>query len=108
MDNLQWDATCLPLKTDAIDVFISDLPFGKKNGSMKKNWQLYPDLLKEMARVCRTKTGRAVLLTKDKKAMARAYGQSVKYWRRKYTYWINIGGLQAAIYLLQRTSIPIH
>ena len=36
-------------------------------GSRKKNWDLYPSCLREMARVCRPGTGKAVLLTQDKK-----------------------------------------
>ena len=92
---------------NAVDVFITDLPFGKKSGSMVKNWQLYPEVLLEMARVCQMKTGRAVLLTKDKKAISKAFSQTMHVWRKKFTYWINIGGLQAGVYILQRTSNPV-
>jgi len=34
------------------------------------NWKLYPDALKELGRVCKPHTGRAVLLTYDTKVMA--------------------------------------
>ena len=34
------------------------------------NWRLYPAALKELGRVCKPLTGRAVLLTYDTKVMA--------------------------------------
>ena len=34
------------------------------------NWQLYPQALEEMGRVCRPSTGRAVLLTHDNRALS--------------------------------------
>ena len=34
------------------------------------NWQLYPQALLEMGRVCRPSTGRAVLLTHDNRALS--------------------------------------
>ena len=34
------------------------------------NWQLYPQALQEMGRVCRSSTARAVLLTHDNKALS--------------------------------------
>lgn len=40
-------------------------------GSRKKNWELYPSCLREMARVCRPDTGKAVLLTQNKKCFAK-------------------------------------
>jgi tRNA G10 N-methylase Trm11 len=107
VDTFLWDACRLPLKTNSIDVFITDLPFGKKSGSMVKNWQLYPEVLLEMARVCQVKTGRAAILTKDKKAISKAYTQTAQFWRKRFTYWINIGGLQAGVYVLQRTTTTI-
>lgn len=45
--------------------------FLKRMGSKKKNWDLYPLCLREMARVCRPGSGKAVLLTQDKKCFAK-------------------------------------
>ena len=100
-----WNACHLPLKSNAVDVFVTDLPFGKKSGSLIKNWELYPKVMLEMARVCRDRTGRAVLLTKDKKVVSKALVRTARFWRKRCTYWINIGGLQAGVYVLQRTSV---
>lgn len=40
-------------------------------GSKKKNWDLYPACLLEMGRICRPRTGKAVLLTQDRKCFAK-------------------------------------
>lgn len=40
-------------------------------GSKKRNWDLYPSCLREMARVCRPGSGKAVLLTQDKKCFSK-------------------------------------
>lgn len=42
------------------------------------NWKLYPAALKELGRVCKPDTGRAVLLTYDTKVMAHV----------SYTLWV--------------------
>uniref|UniRef100_A0A3P8PSC1 Ribosomal RNA large subunit methyltransferase K/L-like methyltransferase domain-containing protein n=1 Tax=Astatotilapia calliptera TaxID=8154 RepID=A0A3P8PSC1_ASTCA len=61
----------LPIRTSSVDIIITDMPFGKRMGSKKKNWDLYPLCLREMARVCRPGSGKAVLLTQDKKCFAK-------------------------------------
>ncbi|XP_051837538.1 tRNA (guanine(6)-N2)-methyltransferase THUMP3 isoform X2 [Antechinus flavipes] len=73
-------------------------------GSKKKNWNLYPSCLQEMSRVCRPGTGRAVLLTQDRKCFSKALSRMGHVWRKVHTVWVNIGGLHAAVYLLKRTS----
>ncbi|KAL9954096.1 hypothetical protein ACROYT_G041590 [Oculina patagonica] len=103
LDIYQWDVCKLPLKSDSVDVFISDLPFGKKSGSKHENWKLYPKALEEMARVCRTGSGRAVLLTQDKRVMGQVLNRSGQ-WKKDVTLWINMGGLKAGIYVLTRTK----
>ncbi|XP_071961654.1 tRNA (guanine(6)-N(2))-methyltransferase THUMP3-like [Antedon mediterranea] len=101
-DVLRWDVCKLPLKTNSVDVFISDMPFGKRMGSKYRNWQLYEQGLREMARVCRPTTGRAVLLTQDKKCMQKTLYQFTTMWRKKTQLFINMGGMSACVYLLQR------
>lgn len=48
-----------------------DLDLCYRIGSKKKNWDLYPACLMEMGRICTPGTGRAVLLTQDKKCFAK-------------------------------------
>nr|KAF6421367.1 THUMP domain containing 3 [Molossus molossus] len=79
------------------------MPFGKRMGSKKRNWNLYPACLWEMSRVCRPGTGRAALLTQDKKCFTKALSGMGHVWQKVHTVWVNIGGLHAAVYLLKRT-----
>ncbi|XP_006823542.1 tRNA (guanine(6)-N(2))-methyltransferase THUMP3-like [Saccoglossus kowalevskii] len=104
VDIVQWDVCQLPLKTNSIDVFVSDLPFGKRSGTRRRNWDLYHRGLVEMARVCKPETGRAVLLTHDKKCMMKTLSLCHNLWRSKRTIWINQGGLRAGVYLLHRAK----
>ncbi|KAM5281347.1 tRNA (guanine(6)-N(2))-methyltransferase THUMP3 [Ctenodactylus gundi] len=108
IDAIQWDSCNLPLRTGSVDIIVTDMPFGKRMGSKKKNWNLYPACLREMSRVCRPGTGRAVLLTQDKKCFAKALSGMAHVWRKVHTVWVNIGGLHAAVYLLKRTPQPFH
>ncbi|NXX80247.1 THUM3 protein, partial [Urocolius indicus] len=103
LDIIQWDICNLPLRTGSVDIVVSDMPFGKRIGSKKKNWDLYPACLMEMGRICTPGTGRAVLLTQDKKCFAKALSRMGHIWRKAHTVWVNVGGLHAAVYLLKRT-----
>ncbi|XP_042679802.1 LOW QUALITY PROTEIN: THUMP domain-containing protein 3 [Centrocercus urophasianus] len=103
LDIVQWDICNLPLRTGSVDVIVTDMPFGKRIGSKKKNWDLYPACLMEMGRICTPGTGRAVLLTQDKKCFAKALSRLGHIWRKNHTVWVNVGGLHAAVYLLKRT-----
>ncbi|XP_028302651.1 tRNA (guanine(6)-N(2))-methyltransferase THUMP3 [Gouania willdenowi] len=107
IDTVRWDLCNLPLRTSSVDIIITDMPFGKRMGSRKKNWDLYPSCLREMARVCRPGSGKAVLLTQDKKCFAKAISKMGGLWRRMHTVWVNVGGLHAGVYLLKRTGATI-
>uniref|UniRef100_A0A8C6QEP3 THUMP domain-containing protein n=1 Tax=Nannospalax galili TaxID=1026970 RepID=A0A8C6QEP3_NANGA len=95
IDAVQWDICNLPLRTGSVDIIVTDMPFGKRMGSKKRNWNLYPACLWEMSRVCRPETGRA-----DKKCFTKALSGL----GHGHTVWVNIGGLHAAVYLLKCTS----
>ncbi|KAM4022719.1 tRNA (guanine(6)-N(2))-methyltransferase THUMP3 isoform 2-T6 [Anomaloglossus baeobatrachus] len=105
IDPIHWDISRLPLRSGSVDVIITDMPFGKRIGSKKKNWDLYPACLREMSRVCRAGTGRAVLLTHDRKCFIKALAKAGHLWRKMHTVWVNIGGLHAGVYLLKRTIL---
>ncbi|XP_020789788.1 THUMP domain-containing protein 3 [Boleophthalmus pectinirostris] len=104
IDTVRWDLCNLPMKTGSVDIIITDMPFGKRMGSRKKNWDLYPSCLREMARVVRPGSGKAVLLTQDKKCFAKAISRMGGLWRKMHTVWVNVGGLHAGVYLLKRTG----
>ncbi|KAB7500459.1 THUMP domain-containing protein 3 [Armadillidium nasatum] len=104
-DTIRWDTTALPLRDQVADVIICDLPFGKRMGSKIDNRVLYFKSLVELARVTRLNTGRAVLLTYDKKSISKSLFRVSSLWKNFSTRNINIGGLIAGVYLLQRTGL---
>lgn len=65
------DARRLDRPDGSVPRVATDLPFGKKVGSTADNRQLYPAVLRELARVL-TPDGRAVLLTDDKRTFTDA------------------------------------
>uniref|UniRef100_A0A1I7X9Z3 UPF0020 domain-containing protein n=1 Tax=Heterorhabditis bacteriophora TaxID=37862 RepID=A0A1I7X9Z3_HETBA len=67
LDFLFWDATCMPFGNSSIDAIVTDLPFGKKMGTVVDNRILYPKLLREWYRVVKP-GGRIVVLTHDKRS----------------------------------------
>jgi len=101
---IQWDIYQLPLRTSCVDKIVTDLPFGKKIGNKERNMFLYPVALNEMGRVCRP-SGRAVLLTGHKGAIARAVKNS-ELWKNIEVKKICMGGLNVVVYSLQRTNVP--
>lgn len=104
VDFFYWDVTSLPLKDNSVDVFVTDLPFGKRSGSKADNKVLYPKIMLSMARVVKPTTGRAVLLTQDKNSMFKCMGKFNKFWKNSRYLSCNIGGLTALVFLMQRTS----
>ncbi|RWS12248.1 THUMP domain-containing protein 3-like isoform X2 [Dinothrombium tinctorium] len=105
VDIMSFDATKMPFSKESIDVFITDLPFGKRIGSKRDNRTLYPLVLKEMARCAKLNTGRVVLLTQDKKNLQMAIeNHSIKqYWKRNKYVYVKVGGLDAGLFRLIRT-----
>ena len=103
---LQWDATKMPLNDGSCDVFITDLPFGKRLGSKHLNQTLYPALMSEMMRCVRPNSGRVVLLTQDKTNANRCISSERirKYARLVHSVFVKVGGLDASIYLLRRNG----
>uniref|UniRef100_A0A1B6LJN9 THUMP domain-containing protein n=1 Tax=Graphocephala atropunctata TaxID=36148 RepID=A0A1B6LJN9_9HEMI len=104
VDVLQWNATSLPLLTASVDVFVTDLPFGKRSGHKKDNRVLYKEVLMELGRVVRPHSGRAVLLTHDKRTFVRVLPQTCGLWKQTKVLGVNLGGLQAGVFLLLRTA----
>ncbi|XP_075893091.1 tRNA (guanine(6)-N(2))-methyltransferase THUMP3 [Nelusetta ayraudi] len=104
IDTVRWDLCSLPIRSGSVDIIVTDMPFGKRMGSKKRNWDLYPSCLREMARVCRPGSGKAVLLTQDKKCFSKAVSRMGGLWRKQHVVWVNVGGLHAGVYLLKRTT----
>ncbi|XP_054275616.1 tRNA (guanine(6)-N2)-methyltransferase THUMP3-like [Macrosteles quadrilineatus] len=104
VDVLHWNATKLPLRSSSVDVFVTDLPFGKRSGHKTDNRLLYKNVLLELGRVVRPNTGRAVLLTHDRRTFVRVLPQTQGLWKQTKVLGVNLGGLQAGVFQLLRTS----
>jgi 23S rRNA G2445 N2-methylase RlmL len=64
----QADAARLPANPHSVDRIVANLPFGKRAGSHAANVELYPAFLRRVRSVLRP-TGRAVLLTEEKRLL---------------------------------------
>ncbi|KAG0046059.1 THUMP domain-containing protein 3 [Gryganskiella cystojenkinii] len=64
------DAKAVCLRSNSVDLIISDLPWGQRESSHLSNCKLYPRLIKEIIRMLRT-NGRAVLVTGERKLLQR-------------------------------------
>jgi hypothetical protein len=64
----QADAALLPAAADSVDRIVANLPFGKRAGSHAANVELYPAFLRRVRSALRP-TGRAVLLTEEKRLL---------------------------------------
>ena len=93
----------MPLRSGLVDAVVCDLPFGKRIGYKGRNFGLYPAALKEFGRVCRDH-GKAVLLTQHKSAMNKALAACSKLWKKQSTFFVNMGGLNVAIYVLKKIA----
>ncbi|KAK3102189.1 hypothetical protein FSP39_009469 [Pinctada imbricata] len=107
LDPLKWNAHYLPLRTDSVDVFVTDLVcsvYSFLMGSKQDNWKLYPGAMMDMARTCKVGSGRATILTQDKKCFNKALAITAKYWKCWRMTGFNMGGLAGCIYSLYRTK----
>ncbi|XP_034939436.1 THUMP domain-containing protein 3-like [Chelonus insularis] len=104
-DIIQWNITNLPFKDSSIDAIVTDMPFGKRIGSVANNKILYKKGLLELVRVVRMKYGRLVLFTHDRRNITMAFKAVKDYIRIKKTLNISMGGLTAVAYVLKRTNL---
>lgn len=105
IDLIQWTASKLPFKDSFIDIIVTDMPFGKRSGNKSYNKTLYKHFLLELGRVVKLSHGRLVLLTYDRYSFKEALQAAGDlFWVTK-TVGVNIGGLQAVVYVLNRTQV---
>jgi 23S rRNA G2445 N2-methylase RlmL len=96
----QWDARALPLEAASITAAAVNLPFGKQIGSTEENRTLYPDVLRELARVLRP-GARLVALTGDRRALDDALRRS-RGLARRAVYPVLVLGQPAGVYVIER------
>ncbi|KAK9303574.1 hypothetical protein QLX08_004793 [Tetragonisca angustula] len=105
IDLLHWNVSQLPFKDSFVDIIVTDMPFGKRSGRMTDNRILYKEILIELGRIMKPLTGRCVLLTYDRRSFSTALQAARNLFCVIKTLGVNIGGLQAAVYVLKRTDI---
>jgi SAM-dependent methyltransferase len=98
----EWDACALPLRSGTVDVFVSDLPFGRRHGSHAANKGLYPRLLRELCR-CLVPDGKAVLLALDKHLMREATALQPRLSIVRELQ-VDTGGYETAAFLIRKAS----
>lgn len=98
----QWDVAALPLDDASVDVIVTDMPFGRRVGSHRRNRTLYPLAMQEFARVLRP-GGRAILMTLERRLMNHVLDRDDR-WTVTATRNIYYGGLGPKIYELTRGS----
>ncbi|RCN28040.1 hypothetical protein ANCCAN_26221, partial [Ancylostoma caninum] len=100
---LGCDAVSLPFRDSLFDAIVTDLPFGKKIGSIDDNRILYPRLLMEWERVVKP-NGRLVVMTHDKRSWEKALALHGGSWRPISYHMVNVGGLQTLCQCLVNTK----
>jgi 23S rRNA G2445 N2-methylase RlmL len=96
----QWDARTLPLDAASVTAAAVNLPFGKQLGSAEENRRLYPDTLRELARVLRP-GARLAALSGDRRALDDALRRMGQLARRT-VYPVQVLGQPAGVYLIER------
>ncbi|KAL0107957.1 hypothetical protein PUN28_014900 [Cardiocondyla obscurior] len=106
IDLVQWTAAKLPFKDSIVDIVVTDMPFGRRSGNKSYNKIFYKEFLLELGRIVKL-NGRIVLLTYDRcnfKDALMAAGDL--FWVIKII-GVNVGGLPAAVYVLNRTQTSL-
>ncbi|KAG5307653.1 THUM3 protein, partial [Pseudoatta argentina] len=106
IDLVQWTASKLPFKDSFVDIIVTDMPFGKRSGNKSYNKIFYKKFLLEFGRIVKL-NGRIVLLTHDRNNFKDALMAAGNlFWVIKII-GVNVGGLPAAVYVLNRTQVDL-
>ncbi|KYN20046.1 PREDICTED: THUMP domain-containing protein 3-like [Trachymyrmex cornetzi] len=106
IDLVQWTASKLPFKDSFVDIIVTDMPFGKRSGNKSYNKIFYKKFLLEFGRIVKS-NGRIILLTYDRNNFKDALmAAGDLFWVIKII-GVNVGGLPAAVYVLNRTQVAL-
>ncbi len=96
----QWDARHIPLPDRAVDALCIDLPFGHLVGDHRENRDLYPDILRETARVARP--GALCCLLAHQGGLIDDVLTESALWRVERRSRVHTGGLVPSLFVLRR------
>lgn len=96
----RWDARRLPLADASVSRVLANLPFGRQVGTPEGNRELYPAVLREIARVLQS-GGVAVTLTPERRLLERSLGGAFVLEREVP---VTVRGFRAAIQVLSRVG----
>lgn len=102
-DLFQMDVADLPLPDACIDMVCADLPWGQLTGSHEANRELYPQVLREAARIA-APGARAVFITHEIRLMENVLRECAHLWRVQQEVKVFQGGLHPRIYVLFKHS----
>lgn len=97
---IQADTVDLPLLDTNFNCIYADLPFGQLIGSHKDNVQLYPQVLRECARVAALNC-RFIAITHEVRLMESILKQTHE-WQIEKIYRVTLRGLHPRIYVLRK------
>lgn len=96
----QADATALDCPKGQFDLILCDLPWGDDIGSLAGNQILYPQFVREMARIS-SKRARMVVLTHDIRRFESVV-EETGFWQIRKTHQVYHGGHHPKMYLLTK------
>lgn len=96
---IKSDMEHVPLASESADLLLTDLPFGNLSGSHRANQALYPAILREARRLCRT-GGRFVILTHEMRLLETTI-RDVGGWQIEWSAQIDLRGLHPKAYRLR-------
>ncbi|GCE14967.1 methyltransferase domain-containing protein [Tengunoibacter tsumagoiensis] len=98
---MRFDVCQLPFEENSFDVICADLPWGQLVGSIEENSTLYPNMLREVARIA-TYKARFVLITHNVQLFENILPSFVDSWTLVECLKVYQGGLHPRIYSLER------
>ncbi|KAJ9085175.1 hypothetical protein DSO57_1016508 [Entomophthora muscae] len=100
-----WNAKALPIRDQLVDIVITDLPWGMREGSFNMCAKLYPKLMKQLIRVVKKGSGKAYILTLDHKLLKHTLNTPwcQNAWKVCFVRDIRIG-YQVKLFCLERTE----
>lgn len=100
IETYPWDARQMPLERNSVDALCLDLPFGHRIGGHEANRLLYPDILRECARVA--KTGAACCLLTHQARLLEDALREQGLWVVERRTRVRVGGLVPTLMLARR------